>query len=1068
MNTLTAYTPLESLLLFQSLAKYGAEPPAFSTISDLLKGNPLVRQAKTFDTGRLSPDALRELYLSLLKEEAGSEIGRNGSLEQPGDEGQSNSRKRKLQAPDVAQQAQQLVKRLYARYIENITRLIREDERRYQGLRREVEEIRQGELVEELRKRETSEPPANALGDGEPTARQNASEVPSSIGEPDAPVDKGAETTPAPAQINAGGITEDVNGTIRDGSPKSAAPEISRNASPTPPVPIASPGTAVESLPSPSAPAASLSDQAATIIEEQGSSIARLSSRSRTPQAQTPVRPQSAEPRTSGYSRHYVTSTPAAQLNDSSYLRIPNQPELAECLSPDLANGNDTSPIPTLQSDSRVGERPQTSSKDQSNILPSQQTQIPRLHEQDALGSAPSPTADQPPAEVEAAATVAAESVLSSEVQDQTPEQSGPTDVADGQHQVGPTTGPGQDGPLVSTPEPMECSTPPRTPVPPLQDTSHPSFNNVSLQNSELIPNHPRTPLSIPQAQIHQQPATYYQALESTPSELGKLSPQDQSLSTKQGEAQKITSDQIPGTEAMQQLPLRSPLFQTPTPNTNVRQNLFITPGFSKPRPPPIDTSALSNRSFKPFDRGLISGSPGSPVRPGPDEISPISAPSSPILFPKPLEYEPPSIAKDKEKAQGDASLDVTGRVEEGDTDELETRKTRSGRTQNFNSAKSRKTRAESTASSAVPPSARARSRSIVSHADELSMDHETISRLRVKHEPPPTPSRTSSAAGADKGGGEATIDEGTRPRRGKRKEPEDVEEMGPKPKRIGTILGAHDTHSTLQPTADNATAPQYVLSTRNFARTSATIMNDIGQHKYASIFSSPVKEKDAPGYKDLIYRPQDLKSIKSAIAAGGKAVAAAIGAVSVSGGTPTENSPSPGPVGTAAAKNTSLWIPISQEVVPPRGIINSAQLEKELMRMFANAVMFNPGPDRGFGPAFKEKAESGQEEDEDTAEEDEDGGVVKDTREMFAVVERAVTDWRAAERAVESLSGKPPATGTGLGRPKPGVMGKEKEEDEPDEAPTASTAAVTADDRTEDKEDREASMGPARKRRRL
>ncbi|KAI9770723.1 MAG: hypothetical protein M1840_002973 [Geoglossum simile] len=1067
MNTLTAYTPLESLLLFQSLAKYGAEPPAFSKISDLLKGNPLVRQAKTFDTGRLSPDALQELYLGLLKEDSRGEVGRNGSLELPGDEGQSNSRKRKLQTPDVAQQAQQLVKRLYARYIENITRLIREDERRYQGLRREVEEIRRGELVEELRKRETAEPasPANARGDGEPTTGQNALEAPTSIDEAGVRADKEVETTLGPVKINAGSKTEDVNGTIRNGSPKLAAPEISRNASPASPAPIPSPGIAVESMPSPRAP-----DQAPMVIEEQENGAARLSSRSRTPQAQTPARPQSAEPRTSSYSRHYVTSTPATQPNNSTYS---NQPELVEGLSPNLTNSDDTASIPTLQNDSQAEEHLPISPKIQSNALLSQETQILRSHEQDALGPAPSPAADQSPAGVEAAATMAAEGVSSPEVQDQTPGPSGPTAAADGQHQVEPNIGSDQGEPLVDTPEPMECSAPPRTPVPPVQDASHPSLLS---QNTGLYPHRPRTPrtpFSTSQAQIHEQPALNHPALESTPSELRELNPQDQSPSTSQDDAQGITSDQMPIANATQQLPLRSPVIQTPAPSTNIRQNLFITPGFSKPRPPPIDTSALTNRSFKPFDRGLISGSPGSPVRPGPDEISPISAPSSPILFPKLPESEPPRITKGKERVQRGPSPDAAGRVEGGDTEELETRKTRSGRTQSVVGAKSRKTRAESIASSAVPPSARARSQSIVSHADELSIDHETISRRRVKHEQPPTPSRTSSAAGADKGGGESTIDEGTRLRRGKRKEPEDVEEMGPKPKRIGTILGAHDTHSALQPIADSVTAPQYVLSTRNFARTSATIMNDVGQHKYASIFSSPVKEKDAPGYKDLIYRPQDLKSIKSAIAAGGKAVAAAIGAVSVSGGTPTENSPSPGPVGTAAAKNTSLWIPISQEVVPPRGIINSAQLEKELMRMFANAVMFNPGPDRGFGPAFKEKAESGQEEDEDTIEEDEDGGVVKDTREMFAVVERAVTDWRAAERAVESLSGKPPTSGAGLGRPKPGVMGKEKEEDEPDEAtiaaPTAVvTAAVMADGRTEDKEDGEASAGPARKRRRL
>ncbi|KAH0544793.1 hypothetical protein FGG08_001022 [Glutinoglossum americanum] len=1070
MNTLTAYTPLESLLLFQSLATHGAEPSAFSKISDLLKGNPLVRQAKTFDTGRLSPDALRELYLSLLKEDSSSEAVRNGGLEQPGDEGQSNSRKRKLQTPplpDISHQTQrlpQLVKRLYARYIENITKLIREDERRYQGLQQEVEEIQRGELDEGLRKRESPEPaaPTNARGDSEPIAPQNALETPIPINELSIQTDKAAEATPEPGRTN---FEEDVNGTTRDERSKSAASGIPPNASPAPPP---SPGTAVESSPSPQAPITSPSEQAAKANEGQENAIIKLSTRSRTPQAQTPARARSTEPRISNYSRHYVTATPAAQ---PPHPRTPRQPELAESPSPNLTIAPSA---PTLGKVDQSEGLPSVLSENQSNTPLSHEPQVHQPHDQNAPSSAPSPTPAQ--SSTETATAMTASEVLPPQVHGQIAES--PVrliDIADEQRQAASTITSDQDQfPAITNQQKGHPASPTlRTPAPPEQDVP---LNNAPPQDTEHTPSLPlipSTPSSVVRAQGHPTSS------ESIPQEPGKQYPQEHGSPTKQDVVQSTPSS----AEATRQLSPRLSTTHTPALIVNTRQSPFTTPVFNKkgPRPPPIDTSAMTNRSFKPFDRGLISGSPGSPVRPGPDEISPISAPSSPILFPKLAEPEPPSITKGKGKRQRETSMDASGRAEEDDADELETRKTRSGRTPNVTGVKSRRTRAESAASSAIPPPTRARSRSIISHTDELSMDHETINRSKVKHEQPPTSSRTSTNVGADKGG-ETTADEGTRQRRGKRKEPDDVEVRVPKPKRTEDPLGAPDMHRTPEPTTS---APQYVLSTRNFARTSATIMNDIGQHKYASIFSSPVKEKDAPGYKDLIHRPQDLKSIKSAIAAGGKAVAAAVGAVSVSGGTPTENLPSPGPVGTATAKNTSLWIPISPEVVPPKGIINSAQLEKELMRMFANAVMFNPGPDRGFGPAFREKAEDGQEEDEEKIEEDEDGGVVKDTREMFAVVERAVTDWRAAERAVESLSGKPPSGGAGAGRPRPEVVGKEREEKADETLATAAAAASTvataaaaaaaaaaataaADGKTEDKDDGEGTTGTARKRRRL
>lgn len=92
MNTsLTAYTTLESLLLFQSFATYGVEPTVFIRISKLLKKILHISAAERFEPSRLSSDALRNFYLQILKEEVKSEKqdgardgeGQNGEVKNP-------------------------------------------------------------------------------------------------------------------------------------------------------------------------------------------------------------------------------------------------------------------------------------------------------------------------------------------------------------------------------------------------------------------------------------------------------------------------------------------------------------------------------------------------------------------------------------------------------------------------------------------------------------------------------------------------------------------------------------------------------------------------------------------------------------------------------------------------------------------------------------------------------------------------------------------------------------------------------------------------------------------------
>jgi hypothetical protein len=133
-----AYTPLESLLLFQALRADGFDSLSFQKISRDLQGIPLVTKDKSYDPARLDPDALKDLYLGLLKEEVKRDL--DNTPQSNGDHATTNgdtspgSRKRKVSSPtlptvrDAAQHAHlipQLVMRLYARYRENAVTEIR-------------------------------------------------------------------------------------------------------------------------------------------------------------------------------------------------------------------------------------------------------------------------------------------------------------------------------------------------------------------------------------------------------------------------------------------------------------------------------------------------------------------------------------------------------------------------------------------------------------------------------------------------------------------------------------------------------------------------------------------------------------------------------------------------------------------------------------------------------------------------------------------------------------------------------------------------------------------------------
>lgn len=282
------------------------------------------------------------------------------------------------------------------------------------------------------------------------------------------------------------------------------------------------------------------------------------------------------------------------------------------------------------------------------------------------------------------------------------------------------------------------------------------------------------------------------------------------------------------------------------------------------------------------------------------------------------------------------------------------------------------RTRAGSTASSVVADSNR--SQSEMSHADELSLDNGMPSR-RVKQEvaTPRVPIDEDVEAS-----GEITADESlslpnARHRttfRGDDAEPSSRPSM--KRKRVETPI----------PSPRKPAGPAtHVIWTRNFSKICASALDSISGHRNASTFSAPVKDRDAPQYSSLIKHPQNLKSIRTAINAGTRAAAVAANSAGFD------------------QSQMTVKLPVSDELVPPHGIVNTQQLEKELAHMFANAVMYNPSP-MGFVPWFKDKI-AGQSEEQAGQEnyEVEEFAVFNETQIMSKDVDKIFNELKAAER---------------------------------------------------------------------
>lgn len=952
-----AYTLFENFTLVHELCSSGtSDLQFFAELSNSMKSNTFITKDDSYDPKRLEPDSLKDLYLQLLREEAERE---DRVVVKPGIDGsgQDNPRKRKLSGPAMLNLNEaplrtdlllSLIDRLYLAYRNHAVEVIQDEERKYRLLHQEIQEINRGEWDTRLQNQENA-------------AKKDSRGVSSiqTILRHDSDVEKtGREDTPQitkspqmPETLSTNTIPEH---TLTQGFHQNQSLDATdvRSKSDGDPKQTGS-GTANQL---PNAEPASLNPQAQEVaLKDPSGSL-------KTEPSQASVRQDSS-----------TRSQPIVQ-RDSSLPYLPPPQSSTPVYPP---------PLPNLESNNRRLPYLPTQPQKMGAPLPSPRLNQTSMAPHDRSSQSPIILPPPPgmlrssgssPGPLDALADMAGQQFRSN------PSLPSPRPV---QHNTG------QSHPI-QLPQPRNF----QQPVYSYYDNQQTYGASYQPYGQTSMPNYHRP--SNPSGSIYQGP----------PSHTGRGGTYG---NVPLYQSPPVSYSQYPA------YPHSSSYYQTPVqpPYNRAQASRFIegrTPvsTSAKPRPrkpSPINTSVLATK-WKKLDLPGPVRTPGSPIRPRPEEISPISdrAPS-PVLESPDHQDKPPKDSRGR---------NTRGKYIRG----------RRGRRLG--------TRAGSVASSNVTDTIqpRTRSHSVLSHADELSMDNNVSSNTRIKHEAPATP-----VIDEDTEITETTADEGSgKPTRRRRGIIRGLE-MGTGAERAGmqhkrdSVQESYSLRSGLTSIAPNK-HPNLILGSRNFPRTSATIMNDISAHKLASMFAKPLTEREAPGYKDLIYRPQDLKSIKSAIIAGSKALVAAADTI----GAGSTSSPAQAGSGTPNFKGaSSIWVPATADVMPPKGIVNSAQLEKELMRMFANAVMFNRDPKRGVGPKFRDmqrsrrgrdKADGGggrlaskqdeemadqdtneedENEDEDEEEEDE-GGVVRDTREMFEAVEKSVADWRAAERAVEDL----------------------------------------------------------------
>lgn len=1058
---ITAYTPLETLLLFYNLSTHGIHPTSFSLISNILVRNPLVKNGETFDRSRLAPDALKEFYLLQLRE-AELELGNGGDGQSNGDGGRqgspATSRKKKaktppaaLSNPDKTGVVKILTSRLYEKYRNTVFQQIRDDERRYAELERDISDISAGLWDERLLRENTAK-----------VSSRSSSATPKSSKQ------KRVSSSPSLDRRNATPSVSPIAEVRNEPSATNVSVEVSPRA-----LPAARTPTVQQAVPQ---PATQRSPQLKSSLPLRPNNHSAKSEQQSAPKNATDRQP-----------RNVPVPAPLPQQSPPPHARDQVQEGQKESYMPLAQTKRDvmkaastpTKTQPAAWSNQAIqtaSSSPRQTQTHRALAAPIPSPQVPQKMEvipppPPSSTSSPVAPPSRPGVKIEAPVPpptrtpfppITPRPMQGSYTQPQNTLSRPPSVPGSGQGPQG-LTGLQQLADVADTRWQQQQHTPPYVQhgAPPGQHIAYSSpGQSASYGPAPISPN------------IHQGHRTSTPSTPGATGGFGVLFPTP--LPTTPGPSAQQYSPQFSPQNQARQAGVQPPGFQhynphvaaqqqqqnfeqvPPVPSPTVRiaprppapapsapppqvaavpiqQPNAISP--SKTRPPPIVTSTGSTEPF-PQSPGH-KGEPGSPIPPRPDEISPISTPSrSP-----PPPPESPKLVVSIEKPRGrkrlfpDDGKSPQDRRKSGGV--KENTKARAERAKEDKPVPKRQKKHEKTPAKspiarrgsviekevgAVLPVPENRVKDEEADATEVESDAPVSivdeeekpqkprgrGRPRGKAKPPPPPP-------------EEQVEAPVKEKRTKRKRTElnaptsqtidedeedsgaEVASVSPTPQRRSfpklENQGSNLTNPVPSPSPLTAMIGQQplVVATKKFLQLSAPLLSDISSHKFANLFSHAVNERMAPGYRNLVFRPQDLKSIKAAVKSGTAAI------TNTSTGTPAMTPTTDFAAATppAASSSTFATLPATTLNTPPKGIVNSVQLEKELFRMFANAIMYN-----------KSTTEIG-----------------KETVVMARDVEGMVDNFRTAEEAGMKKALGAAATGGGFGSArKGGVRDRERE----------------------------------------
>lgn len=926
----TAYTPLETLLLFHNLSTHGTHPTSFPIISNILVRNPLVKNGETFDRGRLTPDALRDFYLLQLKE-AESELG-SGDGQVNGDGGRTGSpaaaRKRKAKTPPTALSnsdktplVKSLTSRLYEQYRSTIFRQICDDEKRYLQLERDIEDISAGLWDERLlRERSTRE-------------RSRSSSA-----TPKGSKDGRTGSSPGLEERNiAPGISP-----ITEQSDKSLSSKVSVEVSPralpaarTPiPEPTIPQRPTTPGAPQPQSPVLPRPTSSPVKLEQPNIPPRNILER---PSKDVPIPQQSPPPNTrdqtqEGLREAYVAAHPQTkregikaalgQANfdlSSSQTTMPrpgSNAQVATSSSPRQTQAHRVlaAPIPSPQVPPKMEAVPppppsSTSSpvapplsrplgvKIEAPVPPPTRTPFPPItprptqaaysQPQTSL-SRPStmPVQAQVPGHQDLSGLLQLADVAGTRRQQQhTPSYPHGTPM----HSHKAYSPPGQPvpyGPAPISPHVQTTQQGHRTPTP-----STPGGGNFGI----LFPTPaPTTPIS----SVQQYPPQY--SPHNQARAVGISQPTFQHYSP-HAPVQQQNFEQVPQVPSppVQRIAPRPP---PPIPTgPSQQQSQQVSP--RKTRPPPINTNALSPEIPPQPQSPGHRGEPGSPIPPRPDEISPISTPSRSPPPPEPpkaisaektrgkkrLFQEEEKSAQEKENGSKEDTKHQ-GRIDRG-REEKPAAKRQKSMKHDKTPAKSTPTKGSSSVVKEVGnilpvPESKVKDEEI----DAMELDSNTTANIVVEKKAPPEKPRGRGRP-PRKPKPQLQEQETESPAKDKRSKRKRAETKVPTPRTVsGNGGNSKADAASVSPTPQRRQKPKIesqnsnvtmnmpspspltvaigqqplVVATKKFLQLSAPLLGDISSHKFANLFSSAVSERVAPGYRKLVFRPQDLKSIYS------------------------------------------------------------------------------------------------------------------------------------------------------------------------------------------------------------